>query len=176
MNASVLPSTFVLTLLMSVGLVFFIRASVKDRIEVIRLGSEQSAVALLNQLQAYFTQRAYRLAATDATQLQATFEGVVRPSLLMATFLTLLAAIGFLCLALMLSILFPGFSEALLGLTLLSPVAGLFYWRGAARPEQVVLQVEKEGASEQGTVSIVTVTAHRDELAALQRNLPLTLL
>jgi Cofactor assembly of complex C subunit B len=173
MSASVLPSTFVLTLLLSVGLLFFIRASVKERIEVVKLASEHSEVALLDQLQAYFTQRAYRLAATNAAQLQVTFEGFVRPSLLMATFLTLLAAIGFLCIALMLSILFPNFSEALLGLTLLSPIAGLFYWRRAARPEKVVLQVEDESNLESGMSSVVTVTAHRDELAALQRHLPL---
>jgi hypothetical protein len=173
MSASVLPSTFVLTLLLSVGLLFFIRASVKERIEVVKLASEHSEVALLDQLQAYFTQRAYRLAATNAAQLQVTFEGFVRPSLLMATFLTLLAAIGFLCIALMLSILFPNFSGVLLGLTLLSPIAGLFYWRRAARPEKVVLQVEDTSNLESGMGSVVTVTAHRDELAALQRHLPL---
>ena len=176
MNASVLPSTFVLTLLLSVGLLFFIRASVKDRIEVVKLASGDSEVALLDQLQAYFTQRAYRLTATNAAQLQVTFEGFVRPSLLMATFLTLLAAIGFLCIALMLSILFPNHSEALLGLTALSPIAGLFYWRKAARPERVVLQVEEANNLNQGAVSAVTVTAHRDELAALQRNLALKIL
>lgn len=176
MNAAILPSTFVLALLMSVGLLFFIRASVKDRIEVVKLASEQSEVALLDQLQAYFSNRAYHIAATDATQLQVTFEGLVRPSLAMAAFLTLLAAIGFLCLALMLTMLYPGFSEALLGLTLLSPIAGVFYWRGAARPEKVVLQIEEESTSETQALSVVIVTAHRDELAELQRNLSLKLL
>ncbi len=173
MSAPVLPSIFVLALLMSVGLVFFIRASVKDRIEVVRLASEQSEVSLLDQLQAYFTQRAYRIVATDAAQLQVTFEGFVRPSLVMAIFLTLLAAIGFLCLALMLSILFPNASEVLLGLTVLSPIAGLFYWRRAARSEQVLLKVEGSSPSEAGQLSVVTVTAHRDELAEVQRNLSL---
>jgi hypothetical protein len=176
MSASVLPSIFVLTLLMSIGLMFFIRASVKDRIEVVKLASEQTEVSLLNQLQAYFTQRAYRIVATDPAQLQVTFEGFVRPSLIMALFLTLLAAIGFLCLALMLSILFPRASELLLGLVGLSPIAGLFYWRRAARPEQVVLKVEETRPSEHGQRSIVTLTAHRDELAEVQRNLSLKLL
>lgn len=173
MSASVLPSTFVLTVLLSVGLVFFIRASVKDRIEVVRLASEQSEISLLDELQAYFTQRAYRLIATDAAKLQATFEGFVRPSALMALFLTLLAAIGTLCLALMLAIVFPDGSKAWLGLTLLSPIAGLFYWRKAARPEKIVLQIEGTSASEIGPLSVVVVTAHRDELAELQRNLAL---
>ncbi|XGV99685.1 MAG: cofactor assembly of complex C subunit B [Leptolyngbya sp. BL-A-14] len=173
MSTSVLPSTFVLTVLLSVGLVFFIRASVKDRIEVVRLASEQSEVSLLDELQAYFTQRAYRLIAADAAKLQATFEGFVQPSALMALFLTLLAAIGTLCLALMLAIVFPDGSKAWLGLTLLSPIAGLFYWRKAARPEKIVLQIEGTSASETGSLSVVVVTAHRDELAELQRNLSL---
>lgn len=173
MSASVLPSTFVLTVLLAIGLVFFIRASVKDRIEVVRLASDQSEVSLLDQLQAYFNQRAYRLTAADATQLKATFEGVVRPSMAMAIFLTLLAAIGLLCLALMLLILFPAGSVAWFGLTVLSPIAGLFYWRKAARPEKILLQVEGSKPSDAESLSVVTVTAHRDELAELQRNLSL---
>lgn len=177
MSAAVLPSIFTLTLLMSVGLLFFIRASVKDRIETIRLASEQPQVELLDQLQAYFKQRAYRIASSNAAELQVTFEGFVRPSLLMAIFLTLLAAIGLLCVALMMSILFPGFSDPLLGLTLIAPIAGAFYWRGAARPEKVVLQVEEDSNTlDQTTVSVITMTAHRDELAELQRKLPLKML
>lgn len=173
MSASVLPSTFLLTVLMAIGLMFFIRASVKDRIEVVRLASDQSEVSLLDQLQAYFTQRSYRLTAADAAQLKATFEGFVRPSIAMALFLTLLAAIGCLCLALMLIILFPS-ATAWFGLTLLSPIAGLFYWRRAARPEKILLQVERSNtAATDRSLSIVTVTAHRDELAALQRHLSL---
>lgn len=173
MSASVMPSTFVLTLLMLIGLLFFIRASVKERIEVMRLASEQSELSLLNELQTYFTQRAYRIVETDAAKLQVVFEGFVRPSLVLAVFLTLLAAIGLLCLALMLSFLFPRFTETLLLLTLLSPIAGIFYWRRAARSEQVLLSVENANALEAGNVSVITVTAHRDELAELQKHIPL---
>ncbi|XHX77823.1 MAG: cofactor assembly of complex C subunit B [Stenomitos frigidus ULC029] len=173
MSASVLPSTFVLTLLMLIGLLFFIKASVKERIEVVRLSSEQPELSLLNQLQAYFTQRAYQVVATDAANLQLTFEGFVRPSLVLALFLTLLAAIGLLCLSLTLSYLFSGFSTLLLTLPLLSPIAGVFYWRKSARQEQVLLKVESNDASGLRSASVITVTAHRDELAALQRHLPL---
>lgn len=173
MSASVLPSTFVLALLMLIGLLFFIRASVKDRIEVVRLTSEQSELSLLNQLQVYFTQRAYQIVATDAARLQVTFEGFVRPSVVLAVFLTLLAAIGLLCISLMLSYLFSEFSTALLALPLLSPLAGVFYWRKSARPEQVLLQVENSDALNPETTSVITVTAHRDELAELQRCMPL---
>ncbi|MBD0390148.1 MAG: cofactor assembly of complex C subunit B, partial [Nostoc sp. C3-bin3] len=41
MDTAILPSTFVLTFLLAVGLFFFIRASTKDRTETARLISEQ---------------------------------------------------------------------------------------------------------------------------------------
>ncbi len=173
MSVSILQSTFLLTLLLSIGLLFFIRASVKDRTEAVRLASSQADVSLLDQLQVYFTQRAYRIAAADAVRRQVTFEGLVRPSAWLALFLTLLAAIGLLCFVLILSILFPDYGDKLLGVLVLAPIAGAFYWRNAARPEQVLVQLEDASLAPEGQ-SVVTVTAHRDELAELQRNLPLT--
>ena len=173
MSASAMLSIFVLTLLMLIGLLFFIRASVKDRTEVIKLMWEPSDVSLLNQLQAYFNQRAYRVVTTDASRLQVTFEGFVQPSVALAFFLTLLAAIGLLCLALMLSFFFPQFSNLLLALPFLSLLTGVFYWKKAARLEQVVLRVENDSALAAETANVVTVTAHRDELAALQKNVQL---
>ena len=171
MSTSVIPSTFFLTLLMTIGLVFFIRASVKDRTQVLRLTSDQSEASLLTQLRHYFDQRAYRVTSLDAAQNEVTFEGRVRPSVFMAGFLVLLAATGALCLALMLSYLAPDQSRLWLILLLLSPLAGVFYWRGAGRSEQVSLKIES--VPDVATQSLITVTAHRDELAELQRILGL---
>lgn len=172
METSVLSSTFLLTLLLLVGLIFFIRASVKDRTKVVKLLAEQPPDIVLESLKHYFAQRAYLVAAEDATQRQVTLEGFVRPSFLLATFLSGLAAIGGLCLALVLSILLPDLSRLLLSLVLLSPIAGIFYWRQAARPETVRLQVES-ASQNPVTQSLITVTAHRDELEQLKRSLPL---
>ena len=167
----VLTSTLLLTLLMLVGLVFFIRASTKARIQVARLTSDQPQPALLEQLQQYFSDRAYRIAKVDAERNVVTFEGLVRPSVFLAIFLTALAASGVLCLALVLSVLLPNWGKYLPALSLLSPLAGWFYWTQSSRPEQVLLQVEtRDAATPQ---SIVTITGHRDELAELQRSLSL---
>ncbi|PSB19305.1 cofactor assembly of complex C subunit B [Phormidesmis priestleyi ULC007] len=171
MSTSVIPSTFFLTILMTIGLVFFIRASVKDRTQVIRLASDQSETSLLTQLQQYFDQRAYRVVSLDAAKNEVIFEGTVRPSLFLAGFLILLAATGALCLVLMLSYLFPDQSKLWLSLLLLSPLAGVFYWRGAGRSEQVSLKIES--VPDAATKSLITVKAHRDELAELQRLLGL---
>ncbi|MGV0024296.1 cofactor assembly of complex C subunit B [Phormidesmis priestleyi] len=171
MSTSVIPSTFFLTVLMVIGLFFFIRASVKPRIEIVKLTSEQSEESLLSQLRQYFDQRAYRVVAVNAAENQVTFEGVVRPSWFLAILLTLLAAIGMLCFALVLSYSLPDGSNFWLGLLLLSPLAGVFYWRGAGRSEQVFLKVEP---SPQAAVqTMITVKGHRDELAELQRVLGL---
>ncbi|HEY9906459.1 MAG TPA: cofactor assembly of complex C subunit B [Thermosynechococcaceae cyanobacterium] len=170
MSYSVLSSTLLLTLLMLVGLIFFIRASVKDRIQVLRLSSAQPEEVTLQSLQEHFADRAYWVAAVDPGQKQIALEGNVRPSLALAIFLSGLAAIGMLCLSLVLSMLLPQLGLALLGLVLLSPIAGIFYWRRAGRAETVLIQVEpEESPSAQSTIR---VTAHRDELAELQRAFP----
>lgn len=172
MSTPVLPSTFFLVLLMLVGLVFFIRASVKDRTQEVGLVSDQSEADLLGQLQQHFVQRAYQMVSVDADRKQVRFEGFVRPSLFLAVFLTILVAIGILCLSLILSLLLPQLAAGWwLSLVLLSPLAGVFYWRNAARPEQVLLKVE--AMSEPTAQTQVRIVAHRDELAELEKTLQL---
>jgi ABC-type sugar transport system permease subunit len=173
MNTAVLPSIFVLTLLLAVGLFFFIKASVKDRTEQVKLSSESAQESLLTQLQQYFSERAYRVAAVDAPNYQVTFEGFVRPSWFLAIFLTLLSAGGTLCLGLVLAMLVPQQGQIFLTLVLLSPLAGIFYWKKAGRSEQVSLKLESVDESGSQTRSLITVRAHRDELAAMQKALDL---
>ncbi|MBO3463201.1 cofactor assembly of complex C subunit B [Aetokthonos hydrillicola Thurmond2011] len=172
MDTAILPSTLLLTLLLSVGLFFFIRASAKDRTEKKQLVSDQDEASLLSQLQEYFRMRSYRVAAVDPQENQVIFEGLVKPSLFLTVFLTLLAAAGILSLSLVLSLLFPNFSTVFLGLVLLSPLSGLFYWKKAEKLEKVLLKVETT-PSQQHFSSKITVIAHRDELIELQRALQL---
>jgi Flp pilus assembly protein TadB len=175
MNTTVLTSTFLLTLLLMVGLFFFVKASVKDRTQQIRLVAKQTTDSISDQLKQYFAQRAYQVTAADQESI--TFEGLVRPSVFLAVFLTLLVAVSLLCLALVLSALSPQVGIGSLLLSLLSPLAGWFYWQQAERPEQVFLKVESFSSnpddSHQANQSLVTVTAHRDELIELQRALKL---
>ncbi len=173
MDTAVLPSTFMLTLLLAVGLFFFIKASVKPRIEQVKLASESAQESLLTELQQYFAQRAYRVAAVDAPNYKVTFEGFVRPSWFLAIFLTMLGAGGTLCLGLVLGMLVPQQGQIFLALVLLSPLAGVFYWKKAGRSEQVSLKLESVAESESQIKSFVTVRAHRDELAAMQKALNL---
>ncbi|HBW56485.1 MAG TPA: cofactor assembly of complex C subunit B [Oscillatoriales bacterium UBA8482] len=173
MMTPVIPSTFVLTLLMVIGLFFFVRASTKDRIEQEKLISEQGAESLLTQIQQYFASRAYRITELNRENNQITFEGLVRPSWFLAIFLTLLTAVGLLCLGLVLSMVVPSAGQLFWGLVLLSPLAGWFYWKGSARPEQVCLKLDAVTDQDNQTQSLITVTAHRDELATLKQALNL---
>ncbi len=170
---SVIPSTFVLTLLMVIGLFFFVRASTKDRIEQEKLIAEQGAESLLTQIQQYLASRSYRITELNRENNQITFEGLVRPSWFLAIFLTLLTAVGLLCLGLVLSMVVPGAGQLSWGLVLLSPLAGWFYWKGSGRLEQVCLKLDAVIDQGKQTQSLITVTAHRDELATLKQALHL---
>jgi Flp pilus assembly protein TadB len=172
MDTAILPSTLLLTLLMLVGLIFFIRASTKDRIETAQLVSQQNEATFMSGLKEYFQQRGYRVAAIDSQRNQVTFEGFVKPSVFLAVFLTLLAAVGLLCLTLVILQLFPNLSVAFAAIVLLSPLSGLFYWKKSGRLEKVSLFV-KSTEENQDSASRITVVAHRDELAQLQSSLNL---
>lgn len=120
----------------------------------------------LDQMESYLKQRAYQLVGMNREQAQLTFEGIVRPSIGLAIFLMTLAAVSLLCLSLVLAVQWPTIGIWFTILVALSPLTALFYWKKAERAEQVLLKVEPDTASESKT--LVTVTAHRDELAALK--------
>lgn len=174
MDTPILSSTFFLTLLLGVGLGFFIRASVKERTEQLQFVTEQSQETILDRLQEHFQQRGYRAVSADGAPDRIEFAGFVRPSWFLAILLTLLAAIGVLCLALVLSLLLPDWSPWYFGFVLLAPLAGVFYWRKAGRVEQVSLQIEPvvPGEGAQPQIQIL-LTGHRDELAVLRQALQL---
>ncbi|MDP5338694.1 MAG: cofactor assembly of complex C subunit B [Nodularia sp. (in: cyanobacteria)] len=173
MDTAIVPSTLLLTLLLSVGLFFFIRASTKDRITKAELVSEQDEAALMPKVKEYFRSRSYQVAAIDREKNQVIFEGFVQPSLFLAVFLTLLAFGGMACLALVLSMLFPNFGTLFIGLVILSPLSGLFYWKKSGRFEKVSFQIESANQGELSSASKITIIAHRDELMELQRALQL---
>jgi len=182
-------STLILTSLMVIGLVFFIRASTKDRIEVAQFSSPQPAESLEQAVMKYFYTRAYQPDAEAVGQPDKTpgptiingkkLVGMVSPSVFMAVFLSAMAAVGLMCLSLISATLSPSWGGWAVGLVALSPLAGVFYWKKSSRPEAVVLKVENieadanpaQGAdmtSSDVAMSKLTVKGHRDELADLE--------
>jgi hypothetical protein len=166
LDTTILSSTFLLTILMVVGLVFFIRASVKDRSQQLQL------IAPFSE-ESYFLKRAYGLDKTDRNSQLVTFKGFVRPSWFLSIFLSTLAACGLACLGLILGFLYPPIGNWFLLIILLAPLAGVFYWRRAGRIEYVSLKVEPLADTAGQPQTLVTLIGHRDELAILQQSLQL---
>lgn len=161
----VLPSTFFLTVLITIGLFFFIRASTKTRLETATWSLPQPDQQVVQSVTDYLEGRAYRLQSVDRDQNQVVFTGLVSASTGLALFLSALAAVGTLCLGLVLSVQFPAIGYWGLLTVLLSPLAGWFYQKKSTRPEQVILSIKASQASRQTRLRI---TAHRDEIASLE--------
>lgn len=168
MQEVILWSTLLLTLLLLVGLFFFLRASVKDRTERMELEFELHPSQLTSKLCTYLEKRAYQLIEKDDRLV---FTGVVAPSRFLAVFLTLLAFLGLVCLSLILSTLLPQARLALGLLPLASPLAGFFYWAKARRPERVVARIQDTAAG-----CRLLIEAHRDEILTLRRKLEASIL
>lgn len=174
-NTPVLSSTLFLTILLLIGLFFFIRASVKDRTREVQFTANLPESSLLPQVKQYFFQRAYQIKSLDPDQEQVTLEGFVQPSWFLAIFLSVLAGLGLLCISLVLFLLFQdsSYSRLFFGLTALGPLAGIFYWKKARRMEQVSVKLETSESATEEPRSLITVKAHRDELIQLQQSLSL---
>ncbi|WP_297041615.1 cofactor assembly of complex C subunit B [Thermosynechococcus sp. OHK43] len=157
------PSTLLLTSLLAIGFVFFIRASTKERIETKEWFIAQPLAKLAPQLKHYFQQRGYRLHAVSADGAEVTFQGQVAASPWMAAFLFALAVATTTAIALVLMVLFPNGGILAFGLVGLTPIAPWFYWRGAQRLETVKLSLQPHGIGTQ-----VTLEGHRDELITFE--------
>ncbi len=160
---------------MLIGLVFFIRASVKDRTEVLKMGSIKAVDVLEQDLRQYFDDRSYTVKSLDRDRDLITWEGLMQPSLPLAILLSFLATIGLFCLSLVLLLAVPAVGPSWFAVMLFAPAAGSFYWKRAERMEEVSYRVLEPGktvgeASE--VKSLLSISAHRDEILSLQQALP----
>jgi hypothetical protein len=162
----VYPSTLLLTSLLAIGFVFFVRASTKERLETKVWAIARPVTEVGDLLKQYFQQRGYRLHSVSSDGRQVTFQGTVAASRFLAALLFGLAVAGATCIALALTVLFPKGGILAFGLVGLAPVAPWFYWRGAQRVETVQLVLEPQPEHTQ-----VTMSGHRDELIAFAKYL-----
>jgi hypothetical protein len=163
-----LGSTLLLTLLLAIGLVFFLRAASKDRTTVVDVQSPRPALEVLEGLVAWLKLRGWHPTAKDPQRQVLSFSGQVQASLALAVLLTCLASLGAVSLGLVLHQLFPAVGWWVLALALLGPLAGRIYWRRASRPESLELRLINESA---GGGSTLRLRAHRDELIAMEKEL-----
>ena len=161
-------STLLLTVLLAVGLVFFLRAASKDRTTVVDVTSPQPPLTVLEGLSAWLEERGWSREGGDAQRQVLRFRGRVASSRPLAVLLSVLAATGAGCFGLVLRQLAPQLHWWPVLLMGLGPVAGLIYSRRAARIEDLELRLlnnpPKGG-------SALRVRAHRDELIAMELEL-----
>lgn len=165
-------STLLLTGLLAIGLVFFLRAASKDRTTVVDVISPRPPLEVLDGLTLWLEKRGWDSDGGDAERQVLRFRGRVASSQPLAILLSLLAAVGGACFGLVLQQLVPSLHWWPLLLISLGPAAGLLYSKRAERIESLELRLLEP---QESGGSALRLRAHRDELIAIELELASTL-
>ncbi len=165
-----LNSTLLLTILLAIGLFFFLRASSKDRTTVVEITSSQKPVEVLNIMYEWLQLRGWKQTGGDFDKRILIFKGQVISSKLLAIFLSLLGGCGSCALGLVIIQIFPtlGWWPILLGL-IGGPFSGMIYFKKSAREEKFELRLID--SSDNKEMTSMRLRAHRDELISLENEL-----
>ncbi len=165
-----LNSTLLLTILLAIGLFFFLRASSKDRTTVVEITSSKKPLEVLDVMYEWLNIRGWKQSGGDFDQRILIFKGQVVSSKLMAIFLSLLGGFGSCALGLVIIQIFPtlGWWPILLGL-IGGPLSGIIYFKKSAREEKFELRLINSEDNEKMTS--MRLRAHRDELISLENDL-----
>jgi len=158
-------STLLLTGLLGVGLVFFLRAASKDRTTVVEVRSPRPPVEVLNGLDSWLKQRGWSQQGGDAERCLLEYRGQVDSSTPLAVLLSLLGTVGACSLGLVVRQMNPSLNWWPLLLAALGPLAGWVYIRRSRRMEEIQIRLIEPNA---GNGSTLRLRAHRDELIALE--------
>ncbi len=166
---SVFSSTLLLTLLLAIGLVFFLRAASKDRTTVVDVYSPLPPLEVLNGISFWLEERGWKRDGGDADRQVLRFNGSVTSSAFLAALLALIGAFGAGSLGLVLRQLFPSLGWWPLFLAFIGgPAAGMIYQRKSSRIEDLELRLMSVDNNEG---SKIRLRAHRDELIAMEKEL-----
>ena len=167
MNYS-LKSTFLLTILLFIGLFFFLRASTKDRTTTIDISSEKDPIVTLNIICGWLKSRGWNQVGGNVDQKTLIFKGQVISSNSLAVFLTILGGLGSCSLGLVIKQIYPDLDwwPILLGI-IGGPISGIIYSRKSQREE--TFEFRLIDTLDQSTK--LRLRAHRDELISLENEL-----
>ena len=165
-----LNSTLLLTILLGIGLFFFLRASSKDRTTIIEVSSSQQPLTVLDILCEWLILRGWKQIGGDFDQRILIFKGQVVSSKLLAIFLSLLGGLGSCALGLVIIQISPtlGWWPILLGL-IGGPLSGIIYFKKSAREEKFEFRLISNEDKEE--ITSMRLRAHRDELISLENEL-----
>ena len=164
-----LNSTLLLTILLAIGLFFFLRASSKDRTTVVEISSSQKPVKVLNDLYEWLNLRGWKQIGGDFDQRILIFKGQVDSSKFLAIFLGILGGFGSCALGLVIIQIYPalGWWPILLGF-IGGPLSGMVYFKRSAREEKFELRLINK---DDDMMTFMRLSAHRDELISLENEL-----
>lgn len=168
----VLPSTLLLTVLLATGLVFFLRASSKDRTMAMVISSYRPSLQLLRDLDSWLAERGWQVVRTHPEQRHLVYEGHVAASIPLAVLLAFLGCCGGAALGLVIGQVLPGSHPWPLALGLVGLAAAPVYLRRAQRRERLEIQLL---TPDQVVPCRLVMRVHRDELLAVEAELEKTL-
>ena len=165
-----LKSTLLLTILLLIGLFFFLRASSKDRTTLVEITSSQKPLEVLNVIYEWLNLRGWKQSGGDFDKKILIFKGQVVSSKFLAIFLSILGFFGSCSLGLVIIQIYPflGWWPILLGL-IGGPLSGIIYFNKSAREEKFELRLISNEDNEEMT--LIRLRAHRDELISLENDL-----
>ena len=164
-----LNSTLLLTILLSIGLFFFLRASSKDRTTTIEISSTKEPIEALNMICDWLCLRGWKQIGGNFNKQILTFKGQVTSSKLLAIFLSILGGLGSCALGLVIIQIYPplGWWPILLAFVG-GPLSGIIYFKKSHREETFEFRLVN---SDKSDLTQFKLKAHRDELIALENEL-----
>lgn len=151
------------------GLWSLIKRSVKSKVvqkTFVEGGEKKKAPnQVAGEILSFFTRNNFVVSDRGET---ITFEGMMVPSRGQAALLTFCTCISLASVALVLTITYPDFGNNWFWITLLSPLSGIYYWKRAARKEQIKVKML---VGEDGTLSEVVVQGDDQQVEQLRKEL-----
>ncbi|KAG9446539.1 hypothetical protein H6P81_012667 [Aristolochia fimbriata] len=152
------------------GLWSLIKRSVKSKIvKKSFVGEENKAPnQVAGEILSFYTRNNFTVTDRGET---ITFEGMMAPSRGQAALLTFCTCISLASVSLVLTITVPDVGNNWFWLTILSPLAGAYYWKRASRKEQIKVRMMVD---DDGRLSEVVVQGDDQQLEQMRKDLQLS--
>ncbi|XP_073057971.1 protein COFACTOR ASSEMBLY OF COMPLEX C SUBUNIT B CCB1, chloroplastic-like [Primulina eburnea] len=154
------------------GLWSLIKRSVKSKVVQKTFIGEGEVKKAPNQVAAeilsFFTRNSFSVADRGETIV---FEGMMAPNRGQAALLTVCTCISLASVALVLTITFPDIGNNWFWITILSPLAGAYYWTRASRKEQIKVKMT---VADDGSLSEVIVQGDDQQVEEMRKELQLS--
>ncbi|XP_068652132.1 protein COFACTOR ASSEMBLY OF COMPLEX C SUBUNIT B CCB1, chloroplastic [Aristolochia californica] len=152
------------------GLWSLIKRSVKSKIvKRTFVGEEKKAPnQVAGEILSFFTRNNFAVADRGEN---ITFEGMMVPSRGQAALLTFCTCISLASISLVLTITVPDLGNNWFWLTILSPLAGAYYWKRASRKEQIKVKLTVD---DDGSLSEIVVQGDDQQVEQMRKELQLS--